>query len=290
MRADDTAVVLLGAARSGTKFLRSVIAAPDGFCATPFDCNHIWRLGNARAVHDELDPQSISERDARDIRAALWKLACPSPSERVGKVLVEKTVSNALRPVFVERVLPGARYVVLLRDGRDVVESTFRMWMSPPDGPGLRRKLAALPARALPYALWYGANMVAGRLRGRSVGIWGVRYRGIQRDLQNLTLPEVCAYQWRHCVQRSLEFASGLPPDRCVIVRYESLIADPNALTPVCRMLNLDASASARVHHALSSGIQRQPSRWDTTFDASTRERILDIIGRLQAQLGYPVA
>src|SRR5699024_6585477 len=96
-----------------------------------------------------------------------------------GGVLVEKTVSNALRPDFVERVLPGARYILLIRDGRDVVESSYRMWQAPADSSGMKRKLASLPPRALPYAVWYGVNLVAGKLRGRGVGIWGVRYEGI---------------------------------------------------------------------------------------------------------------
>jgi hypothetical protein len=287
---DYTSVVLLGAARSGTKFLRSVIAAPESFCATPFDSNHIWRVGNSRAAHDELDPASISESEARCIREALWKLACPSAGDRVRKVLVEKTVSNALRPAFVERVLPGSRYVVLLRDGRDVVESTYRMWMSPPDGPGLRQKLASLPMRALPYAAWYAANMAAGKLRGRGVGIWGVRYRGIQQDLQRLTVPEVCAHQWVRCVTRSLEFASALASNRCATVRYESLAAAPAALTPLCEILGLDAPARARMAASLGATMRQQASRWETTFDPPTRERILSIIAPLQARLGYPAA
>jgi hypothetical protein len=269
---DYTSVVLLGAARSGTKFLRSVIAAPESFCATPFDSNHIWRVGNSRAAHDELDPASISESEARCIREALWKLACPSAGDRVRKVLVEKTVSNALRPAFVERVLPGSRYVVLLRDGRDVVESTYRMWMS------------------LPYAAWYAANMAAGKLRGRGVGIWGVRYRGIQQDLQRLTVPEVCAHQWVRCVTRSLEFASALASNRCATVRYESLAAAPAALTPLCEILGLDAPARARMAASLGATMRQQASRWETTFDPPTRERILSIIAPLQARLGYPAA
>jgi hypothetical protein len=142
----------------------------------------------------------------------------------------------------------------------------------------------------VPYAVWYAANMAAGKLRGRGVGIWGVRYRGIQQDLQRLTVPEVCAHQWVHCVTRSLEFASSASSNRCVTVRYESLAADPAALTPLCGMLGLDEPARARMAASLGATMRSQASRWETTFDAPTREKILSIIAPLQARLGYPVA
>lgn len=290
MNGEYRSVVLLGAARSGTKFLRSVVSAPEHFCATPFDSNHIWRIGNARAPHDELDATALAEADARTIRRALWKLACPARDDRKGRVLVEKTVSNALRPEFVERVLPGARYIVLLRDGRDVIESTYRMWVSPPHGMGLRKKLASLPLGAFPYAVWYGANMAAGKMRGRGVGIWGVRYKGIQDDLKNLSLPEVCAYQWFYSVSTSLRFAAMLPASRCTTVRFESFVNDPDALGPLCQMLGLDPRDQTRITQSLRTSFQAPAaSRWAQAFDPDARERIMKIIEPLQTQLGYPV-
>src|SRR5699024_6004984 len=114
---------------------RGVLAAPDNFYATPFDSNHVWRIGNANAPDDLLVPSSVEDSTARVIQDALWKLAAPQGGAE-NSVLVEKTVSNTLRPDFVERVLPGARYILLIRDGRDVVESSYRMWNAPPDTGG----------------------------------------------------------------------------------------------------------------------------------------------------------
>lgn len=281
-------VVILGAARSGTKFLRSVLASLPRHFATPFDSNHIWRIGNAYAADDELEPASISDRTALMIRDALWKAAAPGGAPDDG-TLIEKTVSNALRPAFVERVFPGARYVVLLRDGRDVVESTYRMWMEPPDSVAMRRKLASLPLRALPYAAWYGVNMAAGRVRGRGVGIWGVRYRGIGSDIRQLSVPEVCAHQWRTCVESSLAFSAGLESSRVAHVRYEDLVGQPGALEPVADLLQLDK----REREILEDELHRtsrppERSRWSETFDEMAREKILRIISPLQARLDYP--
>ncbi len=41
-------IVLIGAARSGTKILRDTLAAATGSGAVPFDIGFVWRIG-----HDE---------------------------------------------------------------------------------------------------------------------------------------------------------------------------------------------------------------------------------------------
>lgn len=282
-------VVILGAARSGTKFLRGVLAAGDGHFATPFDSNHIWRIGNAGAADDELDPASISDRTVHLIRDSLWKLAAPDGAPD-GGTLVEKTVSNSLRPDFVARVLPDARYVMLIRDGRDVVESTYRMWLTPPDAGGLKKKLASLPVQAFPYAAWYGVNMVLGKLRGRGVGIWGVRYRGITQDLERLSVPEVCAHQWRTCVESSLELAQKLDSTSFIQLRYEDLVGDKAALDPVAEFLQVGPQGRDRLRSELRRTIRApERSRWNETFDEATRAKVLGIISDLQSRLGYSV-
>lgn len=287
MKHSSSPVVILGAARSGTKFLRGVLAAPEDFYATPFDSNHIWRIGNANAPDDHLAPNGIQDRTVRVIRGALWKLAAPRGAPK-NSVLVEKTVSNTLRPDFVERVLPNARYILLIRDGRDVVESTYRMWNAPPDTGGLKRKLSSLPLRAFPYAAWYGVNMVAGKLRGRGVGVWGVRYRGIQNDLEQLSVPEVCAHQWRTCIEASLEFAARLDSSRVLQLRYEDIITDESALNSVAEFLDLTPEKHESMRRALSETL-RTPgrSRWTDTFDAAAREKVLKVISPQQELLGY---
>jgi hypothetical protein len=282
-------IVVLGAARSGTKFLRGVLAAAEGHFATPFDSNHVWRIGNAGAPDDELDPASISDRTARMIRDALRKLAAPDGMP-AGGVLVEKTVSNSLRADFVARVLPDARYILLIRDGRDVVESTYRMWLAPPDAGGLKKKLASLPVSAFPYAAWYGVNMAMGKLRGRGVGVWGVRYRGIARDLERLSVPEVCAHQWRTCVESSLRAASEMDPSRLIQLRYEDLVADEAALDPVAEFLQVGLQGRDRLRAELRRTIRApERSRWTETFDEATRCKVLGVISTLQTQLGYPI-
>src|SRR5438034_8108962 len=90
-RYDYHAVVVIGAARSGTRFLRPLIGSVPDFATVPFDSNHIWRIGNEHAADDQLDAASLTPRRVNIIRRTLWRLAEGGAGARV---LVEKTVSN----------------------------------------------------------------------------------------------------------------------------------------------------------------------------------------------------
>lgn len=285
--AEPQPVIVLGAARSGTKYFRGLLSAPENAVCTPFDANYIWRFGNERSGHDELAPDSISDKQAADIRKALYKQADMGAAE-MPTYFVEKTVSNALRPDFVRRVFPGAKLIVLIRDGRDAIESTFRMWNAPPDGPGLRQKLSRLPMRAAPYALWFGANMIAGKLKGRGTSMWGVRYDGIQHDLRALSLEEVCANQWLRCVRSSLAHHEAAPDGVSLLVRYEDLVNNVSILEEVADHLNMgSAERSAMARKWRDTTRTPAGSRWESTFSPQARARVESIVSPTLSELGY---
>jgi len=284
-RYDYDAVVVIGAARSGTRFLRSLIGSVPDFATVPFDSNHIWRIGNEHAVDDQLDAASLTPRRVNIIRRTLWRLAEGGAGARV---LVEKTVSNALRLPYVASVFPRARVVHIVRDGRDAIESTYRMWMAPPDREGLARKLRSLPLRSVPYAAWYARNLLLGRLRGRGVNLWGVRYPGIASDLEHEPVQTVCARQWLSCVHAVEHAKREMPALRFLEVRYEDLIADAGQLERIAAFLNLDASGAEAVHGRYAAELQAGTgSRWQETFDPEIRRQLDQLIEPTRRKLGY---
>lgn len=275
-------IILIGAARSGTKFLRDVIAAGDGTAAVPYDVNYVWRYGNEKHPHDALTVEQLAERNARFIRKALPSLARQSQSD----ILVEKTVSNTLRVPFVDAVYPEARFVHLIRDGRDVVESAMRQWEAPPDWAALRQKLRDIPLENLGYVWWFGMNFLSGLLSKRQGGkIWGPRYAGIDQDLNQLSLPEICAAQWAHSVERASADLAKLPKSRVHTIYYEDLVAGQEALSELLVALNLPDRDTILAAHAQKL---RKPSRsrW-TEIPAEDRARIMSTIGPALVANGY---
>ncbi len=216
-------IFLIGAARSGTKMLRDVIASHPAIDRVPYDINFIWRLGNESVTHDELTPDHATPRIARKIQKKL------SAYKREASFLIEKTVSNSLRVPFVEAIFPDAKYIFLFRDGRDVVESSYRQWNAPPDWNYLLEKALAFPLLDAPgYALRYVANLLQkGCPAVHGAATWGPRYKGIDQDVATKDLIEVCAIQWARCVEKAYLSLQALGPAKALKIKYEDFVSRP---------------------------------------------------------------
>jgi len=197
-------VVIIGAARSGTKILRDSLSVALGVPCLPYDVGYVWGYGNESREDDCLTATDLTPRSERLIRRFLGRYA------DVEGRLIEKSVSNTLRVPFVAAVLPGATFVHLVRDGVDVAESSRRQWTAPPDYRYLVRKARHFPLRMVPtYGRRYAASLLRRRVAddGR-VATWGPRYPGMITEL-----------------------AQGLAETgvRAVEVRYETFVQDPAA-------------------------------------------------------------
>jgi len=276
-------VVLIGAARSGTKLLRDCLGRQEGATVVPYDVNFVWRMGCENSAHDELPPTAVSSRNRKQIEKQLqrwWK----------EPVLVEKTVSNTLRVPYVYSLFPDARFIHLLRDGYDVVESSYRQWIARPDWRYLIGKLRALPPASAPrYALRVGGQMVRRQFNCQSPGpttpVWGPVYEGVFDDLRELEVLPVVARQWRRCVDSSLSGLVDVPENQRIEVRYEEFVADPlSQLQRICAFCHLDASQTTL------GGLEIRTSERGKGRLALSSEELLVVqseIEPLQRLLGY---
>ena len=273
-------VFIIGAARSGTKFLRDLGATSPKVDVIPFDVNFLWRIGNESASSCELKVADLNPSKVRRIRSAIVHAADAKP----GNVLVEKTVSNSLRIAFVKAIFPEARFVHLIRDGRSVIESVDRIWDLPTP---LSYKLQKL--RYYPWTnIGYAANIVANNLpwRRSKKRIWGVLYDGIDRDMQTLSRIEICAHQWVNCVTASLRDISQIPPEDVLTIRYEDLVTDQATFDSYREFLGVpdDQKMLAAYQERTRTDTQR---KWVDRFAKAEIDAIGKIIDPLLQQLGY---
>lgn len=279
---DPAPIVIIGAARSGTDFLRDVLAAADGVRAVPFDVNHLWRYGANGTPHDALDPTDLTEARAARIRTALRDHAKAGP----GDVLLEKTVSNTLRVPFVEKVLPGARYIHLLRDGRDVAESAMRQWQARPNVYPVLSKLRRMPRAD--YAAWFMQAKVKERISSRNGGnVWGPRYPGMSDHATRETLAAVCARQWAESVMAARCGLAALPgaDERVIEIRYERLVCDEAVLHDIATRLGLPDTD--RIVAAYRSRlVPPKPAAW-RALPLADRDTFEQVMGPALAVNGY---
>lgn len=284
-------IIVIGAARSGTKFLRDLIGASAHCQVVPYDVNYIWRLKNEKLSHDALTAEDCTPAIAERIRKRLYAAAGHDAAKNVSpSFLVEKTVSNCLRIPFIEQVFPDAVYVNLVRDGRNVVESSVRMWRAPVNYSHLIQKARQFPLSNLSYAVWYLKNIIgAAFTRGQGVRIWGVRYPAIEHDIEKLSVPEICAKQWRLCVEKSMNDLKNIPSSRVIEVRYEALTREESEVQRICDFLQLPDDARVLEHYRQKN---RPPkiTGWRPAFVGKDWEAAMGILLPTLHSLGYDEA
>ncbi len=218
-------VIIVGAGRSGTNMLRDILSKLPGVVTWPCDeINYIWRHGNVEQPTDEFPPDLATSSVKRFIAGEFHRLAGPGVSH-----IVEKTCANSLRVEFVDRVLPNACYIHLVRDGRDVAMSAARRWTAPLDFRYILRKARFVPRSDLAH---YAVRYFACRMRrltsfDRRLSSWGPRFDGMDIAHEDHHLLEVCALQWQRCVDRADEAFREIPSARVRHFYYEDFVLDP---------------------------------------------------------------
>jgi len=279
-------VIIIGAGRSGTNMLRDVLTQFPGFGTWPCDeINYIWRHGNTRFPTDEFAPEQATPAVKAYIRHTFTRFA---EINRLTYV-VEKTCANSLRVSFVDTILPNAKYIFIVRDGRDVVSSALKRWSAPLELDYILKKARYIPPSDLPY---YGTRYLGNRVyrlfsREKRLAFWGPRFQGMQELLQERSLPEVCAYQWKRCVERAEMDFHNIPAQRVYQLRYEDLVRDPS--TEFQRILHfLEAQVEKHEVDQLGNAISTASvGKWQTDLAAATLTAITPIMQPLLTRYGY---
>lgn len=128
MKLGDKIIFIGGAPRSGTTLLKNILDAHPDICSGPeFDIVpeivRVWQLGAHKVregrISAFLDEEQLRERFASLVHSLLepYKLRKKKP------YIAEKTPDNILVYTQLNRLLPRAYLIHVIRDGRDVVSS-----------------------------------------------------------------------------------------------------------------------------------------------------------------------
>ncbi|MGE0233016.1 MAG: sulfotransferase [Flavobacteriaceae bacterium] len=279
-------IIIIGAGRSGTNILRDTLTSVPGWETWPCDeINLIWRHGNTNWPDDAL-PSQAATRAAPYIRRAFDRMRKTSDAS----VIIEKTCANSLRVPFVDAVLPDARYIYLVRDGRDVALSAMRRWTAGIEPAYLIAKLRYAPPGDVPH---YACRFIANRwhqLRSgmRRQALWGPRFPGIGDYAASHELIEICARQWAECVSASDRAFAAMPPQKVFPMRYEDFIAAPaETLDRLGAWYGEDIAG--RVSRSAFAAIRHSGKGWRAARDRFTGEA-LEVMAPLLKAHGYEPA
>ena len=165
-------VFVVGAPRSGTSLVQSVLATHSGLFSIPgetglFSFQNIFGRRHFGLSWDENRALFAASRDIVDFfDRAVGVLESRHP----GRVFVEKTPQHVLRLRFLARRFPRARFVNVVRDGRDCFTSAK-------GHPGIPQ--AASPAR---FARYWGRCVDAALRMSGHPRLLTLRYEDLARD------------------------------------------------------------------------------------------------------------
>lgn len=281
-------LIIIGAGRSGTNMLRDCLVRLPEFGTWPCDeINAIWRHGNKRYYCDEFTSEMATSQVKRFIRQQFNK----AQRRYTPCQLVEKTCANSLRVSFVNAIFPDAKYIFLIRDGRDVVLSSMKRWTASIDFLYVLRKARFVPIADLPFYTWkYFFNRWKRLVSPEKImPQWGPVYQGMDKDVRRLFLSEVCARQWQRCVAKAENELGRLQPDRVFRVYYESFVREPqNIMQNLSDYLKMKTS-STDIQEAVQDVQTHSLNTWRKMENAEVIDQISPIIKKTLSDHHYPL-
>ncbi|NEQ64710.1 MAG: sulfotransferase [Symploca sp. SIO2D2] len=279
-------IIIIGAGRSGTNMLRNTLTQLPGFGTWPCDeINYIWRHGNVTKPTDAFSPELATSEIKSFIREKFNQLALKNSLSYV----VEKTCANSLRVGFVHQIFPNAKFIHIIRDGRDVVISAQKRWTAPLDLPYILKKAKFVPPTDIPY---YSTRYLANRLHRlfspeKRLASWGPRFEGMSEVLDQYSCPEVCAIQWQRCVEQADAELNKIQPKQVYRVRYEDYV-----INPMIELENMGKFLDIEIDQKLNQQVSQQISSssigsWKKELDNQIIKLIQPLIEKTLTRYNY---
>ena len=251
---------VLGAPRSGTTFLGSCIGALP-------DVSYHFEPRVTKAAARQVYEGTWSTARAAGVFRTSYRLLLLAAGDG-GRRFAEKNPENCFVLPFLAETFPDARFIQIIRDGRDVaVSHAEKPWLS-------------------------SSSAGTGR-RGRGGQEWGPWARwwvepDRAEEFAAVSDTRRTAWSWRRFTASAREGLAALPADRALTVRYEDMVRDPGSTAEtVARFLGHDR-APAELHAAFARADAGSVGRWRRSLDEEQQQDVELEAGALLRELGYP--
>lgn len=266
-------VFIIGAPRSGTSLLYSILRGSASLANWPGEAHEVWEAdyhpamrgwGSNALTAADLEPAAAARIRRRFLLAVGSK-----------RRLIDKTPRNSLRVPFIRALFPDAFFVFLKRDGRDNVNSLINAWRTP------RYRTYLLPE---PHAI-----------PGVDPHWWKfILYPGWQADRSG-PLELVCAKQWVASNESASGAATNIDGSRWIEVRYEDFVDRPESeaariLAALGLPIEDDVLQRARRAHSTPINVVTTPEqgKWRRE-NPDEIASVMSLIEPTMRRLGYEV-
>ncbi len=255
-------VFIIGCGRSGTTILGQVLGRRSEV-AYLNEPRRIWAIepgtdiwskqARRRGGRLTLDATDVSSRTRNGIRSAFAR----EVKAQGGTRLLEKLPINSFRVEFVRAIFPDAKFLHLLRDGIDVAQSIARLTQT---------------------RSWFGHDNYKWELLQAHARAGGedALLAWCTDDFHRGLL------EWRLSVQAAQGSLRALPADSWMELRYEEIIAQPDAM-----WAQLEKFMGLKFDEKVQAHAREQLARQSPVADVPLTPAIRAIAFDLLKQLGY---
>jgi hypothetical protein len=297
-------VVITGVPRSGTSIVGRILDLHPQI-STWVEPYYIWDHHFRSAPHDERTADDATQEVQRWIRKAFHNYRKILKTD----IVADKSPRLCLKIPFVRKVFPEARYIFMLRDGRDTILSIWHQWQRKGEIFGDTHRGSQWQNRLYIVKRWLGRRPTwqfriqsiifelgsplnwpqkkfLNKIRWGGRFGWGPRFKGWQDMIGRTTPLEFSALQWVHCARGIMDNIDLIPEDRRIILKYEEFIIDPQtSIRKVLDLLNLNHPEGfmSKMPPIWSDN----SNKWLQAFSAEERRKIGSIIGQTLIDFGY---
>ncbi len=260
----ESPVFIIGAPRSGTTFLGSCI---EELPEISYFFEPVITKAAVRAVYTKEWGSRKAEWIYRQVYAWLLRIQL-DPDLR----FCEKTPGNCFILPFLQEAFPQAKFIHIIRDGRDSAIS-----------------LAKKP--------WYQIAMNGNHRRDPDGYLFGSGRRfWVESDrveeYENATDRHRCIWLWRRYVEEAKLGCEKIPQDQLLEIRYEELVSDPiSNAEAILNFLDIRTTESRQIFIDTVNGRARIDSlaRWKFELTESEKNSLYKEGGEMLKTLGYSI-
>lgn len=305
LNTENAFVFIVGSPRSGTTILGEILDRHNRISQW-YEPYFVWDHYFRNHANDERSDQEATPRVINQIRRDFSRYLKNSGSA----IVVDKSPRNSLKIPFIRKIFPEARFIHILRDGRDVTLSIHKEWIrraeivtDPSKGsrfnhrkalrvinswlgrqPLLRDKIRAFWFETHGHLIDKSRHLNRTRWNG-AIG-WGPRFKDWERLFENRSLLEFNAYQWLKCVESISAAWDVIPREKRLEIRYEEMVDGGNhAIAGIVEFLGLQATD--RFLASLPVLKKGNYSKWQREFTKDQIDAIGSILDPMLCQVGY---
>ena len=276
-------IFIIGAPRSGTTWMGAIMKQhPD--IQLLHEISNIWMWKNAYKFDDVLTESDLNPNIKSYIQQKFFSYLQDNHKKRI----CDKTPRNCLRIRAIKEVFPDAKIIMVLRDGRAVINSTKKELNK---HKGIPKKEIFHRLKGLSLAeIAVFLPRLGSRLK-RIVGIpldyWGARPPGWQEWVGKFPKHILLAKQWSATMEIAIREGRKLTSNNYLEINYEDLVKSPEeGMLKIANFIELE-NPQPIINFAVSTADPSRTDRWKDTFDNQLLNEIREIIEPTMTKLGY---